>query len=168
MTKITFTALPLIKEFDNLLVVRTFSKSRSMAGTRIGYAMGDKKIIKYLNDAKFSFNSYTMNRTTLCMGAASVEDEEYFKKTIDKIVTTRERVKKELSALGFTFADSKSNFIFATHKSKKAEDIFNALRQENIFVRYFKKPRIDNYLRITIGTDEEMDTLINFLKKYLA
>ncbi|MBE6014191.1 MAG: histidinol-phosphate transaminase [Lachnospiraceae bacterium] len=161
------TALPLIREFDNLLVVRTFSKSRSMAGTRIGYAMGDKKIIKYLNDAKFSFNSYTMNRTSLAMGAASVEDEEYFRKTIDRIVATRERVKKELKTLGFTFADSKSNFIFASYKTKKAEDIFTALREENIFVRYFKKPRIDNYLRITIGTDEEMDTLISFLKKYL-
>ena len=138
-----------------------------MAGMRIGYAIGDAKLIKYLNDVKYSFNSYTMNRTSLALGPIAIEDDEYFKETVAKIIKTRERTKTELAKLGFTFADSKANFIFASHPDKKAEDIFNALRKENIFVRYCKKPRIDNYLRITIGTDEEMDTLIQFIKKYV-
>ncbi len=162
------SALPLIKEYDNLLVVQTFSKSRSMAGMRIGYAMGDARLIKYLNDVKYSFNSYTMNRTSLVLGRAAVEDVQYFNETREKIIKTRERVKGELKALGFAFPDSKANFIFATHKEKKAEDIFNALKAEKIYVRYFKKPRIDNYLRITIGTDEEMDKLIECLKHIVS
>ncbi|MBR5336359.1 MAG: histidinol-phosphate transaminase [Lachnospiraceae bacterium] len=161
------SALPLIGKYDNLLVVQTFSKSRSMAGMRIGYAMGHKKLIKYLNDVKYSFNSYTMNRTAIALGKVAVQDEYYFNETRNKIIATRERVKKELKALGFTFPDSKSNFIFATHKEKKAEDIFKALKKAHIYVRYFKKPRIDNYLRITVGTDDEMDRLISFLKDYL-
>ncbi|MBR4807853.1 MAG: aminotransferase class I/II-fold pyridoxal phosphate-dependent enzyme, partial [Lachnospiraceae bacterium] len=157
----------LTARYKNLLVVQTFSKSRSMAGLRIGYAIGDKKLIKYLNDVKYSFNSYTMNQASLVLGPLAVKDKWYFDETRQKIIDTRERVKKELSKLGFSFPDSKANFIFATHKSVKAEDIFNALRKKNIFVRYFKKPRIDNYLRITVGTDEEMDALIDFLKDYL-
>ncbi|MBR4754030.1 MAG: aminotransferase class I/II-fold pyridoxal phosphate-dependent enzyme, partial [Lachnospiraceae bacterium] len=157
----------LTARYKNLLVVQTFSKSRSMAGLRIGYAIGDKKLIKYLNDVKYSFNSYTMNQASLVLGPLAVKDKWYFDETRQKIMDTRERVKKELSKLGFSFPDSKANFIFATHKSVKAEDIFNALRKKNIFVRYFKKPRIDNYLRITVGTDEEMDALIDFLKSYL-
>ena len=161
------SAVKLTKKYDNLLVIQTFSKSRSMAGMRIGYAIGDAKLIKYLNDVKYSFNSYTMNRTSLVLGPIAIEDDEYFKETVAKIIKTRECTKTELAKLGFTFADSKANFIFASHPDKKAEDIFNALRKENIFVRYFKKPRIDNYLRITIGTDEEMDTLIQFLKNYI-
>lgn len=161
------SAIGLTAKYKNLLVVQTFSKSRSMAGIRIGYAIGDKKLIKYLKDVKYSFNSYTMNQASLLLGPLAVKDKWYFDETRNKIIDTRERVKKELSKLGFSFPDSKANFIFATHKSAKAEDIFNALRKKNIFVRYFKKPRIDNYLRITVGTDEEMDALIAFLKDYL-
>ena len=104
---------------------------------------------------------------TRTMELSECRDKWYFDETRQKIMDTRERVKKELSKLGFSFPDSKANFIFATHKSVKAEDIFNALRKKNIFVRYFKKPRIDNYLRITVGTDEEMDALLDFLKSYL-
>lgn len=161
------SALPLLEKYDNLLVVRTFSKSRSMAGMRIGYAVGNPVLIKYLNDAKYSFNSYTMNQTSLTYGKASVLDEEYFKEMCDKIVKTREWTKQELTALGFTFPDSQANFIFATHPQYAAKDIFAALREKNIYVRYFNKPRIDNYLRITIGTDEEMRSLIDFLKEYM-
>lgn len=161
------SALPLLDTYENLLVVRTFSKSRSMAGMRIGYAVGNQVLIKYLNDAKYSFNSYTMNQTSLAYGKASVLDEEYFKETCDKIIKTREWTKQELTSLGFTFPDSQANFIFATHPDYAAKDIFQALRTKDIYVRYFNKPRIDNYLRITIGTDEEMQALIAFLKDYM-
>ena len=162
------SALPLIEKYDNLLVVQTFSKSRSMAGSRIGYVFGNERLIKYLNDVKYSFNSYTMDQLTLVTGAASLADEEYFQNTLDKIIATRERVKKELKELGFTMSDSKSNFLFISHPRVSAKELFTALREQNIYVRYFDKPRIDNMLRVTIGTDEEMDQLIKFLKEYLC
>ena len=161
------SALGLIDKYDNLLVVQTFSKSRSMAGMRIGFACGNKLLIKYLNDVKYSFNSYTMDRVTLTTGVAAIEDKKYFEETCNKIMDTREWTKKELKALGFSFPDSKTNFIFASHESCPASELFAALRQEHIYVRYFPKPRIDNYLRITVGTQEEMEKLIEFLKKYL-
>ena len=162
------SALPLIEKYDNLLVVQTFSKSRSMAGSRIGYVFGNERLIKYLNDVKYSFNSYTMDQLTLVTGAASLADEEYFQNTLDKIITTRERVKKELKELGFTMPDSKSNFLFISQPRVSAKELFTALREKNIYVRYFDKPRIDNMLRVTIGTDEEMDQFIAFLKEYLC
>ncbi len=162
------SALPLIEKYDNLLVVQTFSKSRAMAGLRIGFAIGNEKLIKYLNDAKFSFNSYTMNLPSQVLGVEAVKDDAYFKATTAKMIATRERVKKELTELGFTFPDSMTNFIFATHKSIPAEEIFKALREADIYVRFWKKPRISNYLRISIGTDEEMDALLGFLRKYIA
>ena len=161
------SALELIEKYDNLLVVQTFSKSRSMAGMRIGFACGNPQLIRFLNDVKYSFNSYTMNAPSIAWGAASILDDGYFKETVGKIINTRERVKKELSALGFVFPDSSSNFIFASHKSIPASELFEALKQEGIYVRHFNKPRIDNYLRITIGTDEEMDKLLAFLKRYI-
>lgn len=161
------SALPLVEKYDNLLVVQTFSKSRAMAGMRIGFAIGNKKLISYLNDVKFSFNSYTMNCTSLAAGVACVEDDVYFKTTVHKIVETRERTKERLRELGFSFPDSKSNFIFATHEKIPAEELYEACRKEHIYVRYFKKPRIDNYLRITIGTPEEMDVVVDFLRKYI-
>lgn len=161
------SALPLIEKHENLLVVQTFSKSRSMAGMRIGYAFGSEKLIAYLNDVKYSFNSYTMDQLTLAMGKASVEDREYFKQTTDKIIRTREWTKEELKKLGFLFEDSKSNFVFVTHPNVSAKQLFENLKKENVYVRYFAKPeRISNYLRITIGTDKEMQKLISLLKKY--
>ena len=162
------SALPLVDKYENLLVVQTFSKSRAMAGMRIGFAFGSRKLIGFLNDAKLSFNSYTMNRPSLAAGAACVRNETYFKEITDKIVATREWTKKELAKLGFEFPDSYANFIFAAHKSVPAEEIYQALREQDIYVRYFKKPRIDNYLRITIGTDAQMQALIDFLKEYLS
>lgn len=161
------SALPLLEKYDNLLVVQTFSKSRAMAGIRIGYCFGNEKLIQYLNDAKFSFNSYTMNMPSQLLGVEAVKDDAYFKATTGKIVATRERVKKEMTKLGFSFPDSKTNFLFATHKTVPADDIFKALREQDIYVRHWNKARIDNYLRITIGTDEEMDTMLAFLKEYL-
>lgn len=161
------SALPLIEKYDNLLVVQTFSKSRSMAGMRIGYAFGSKKLIGYLSDAKFSFNSYTMNMPSLELGALAIEDRDYFEKTRSMIIQTRERTKEELSQLGFVFADSKTNFIFAMHPDRPGKELFEYLRQHDIIVRRFDLPRISEYLRISIGTDEEMDTLISVLKEII-
>lgn len=161
------SALPLIEKYDNLLVVQTFSKSRAMAGMRIGYAFGNEKLIKYLSDVKFSYNSYTMNTPSIILGAEAIKDDVYFKEITGKMIATRERAKKELAALGFTFPDSMTNFIFASHKTVPAQEIFEALKKNDIYVRYWNKPRINNSLRISIGTDEEMDALISFLKEYL-
>lgn len=163
----TKSAQELLKTYENLLVVQTFSKSRSLAGSRIGYAMGSKKLIAYLNDCKYSFNSYTMDRLTIQVGKASMEDEPYFTEQVHRIIETREWTKEQLHKLEFDFPDSKANFIFARHKEIAAEDIFAALKQRDIYVRYFKKPRIDNYLRITIGTKEEMEQLMNALQEIL-
>lgn len=161
------SALSLLEKYENLLVVQTFSKSRAMAGLRVGFAIGSEKLIGYLNDVKFSFNSYTMNMPSQVLGVEAVKDDVYFKETTGKIIRTRERVKKELRELGFSFPDSCANFIFASHKSVSAEEIFIKLREADIYVRYWNKPRINNSLRITIGTDEEMDKLIVFLKTIL-
>ena len=161
------SAIGLIDKYENLVVVQTFSKSRALAGVRIGMAFGQKKIIDYLKDVKFSFNSYTLNPVTIAAGAAALKDDAYFKDITAKTVATRERMKKELKALGFSFADSKTNFIFAKHESVKAKELFEALRANNIYVRFFNKPRIDDYLRISMGTDEQMDKVITFLKGYL-
>lgn len=162
------SALPLLEKYDNLLIVQTFSKSRAMAGVRIGFCIGSEKLIGYLNDVKFSFNSYTMNRPAQALGVEAVRDDAYFKATTAKIVATRERVKRELGELGFSFPDSMANFVFATHRSVPAQQIFRALREADIYVRHWDKPRISNHLRITIGTDEEMNRLIAFLRDYLT
>lgn len=161
------SALALIEKYDNLLVVQTFSKSRSMAGMRIGYAIGNEELIRALNDFKYSFNSYTMDQTSLVLGAEAVKDREYFNECLEKIMRTRAWTAKELKALGFEFNEPWANFIFAAHPKYPAKELFEALRKENIYVRYFSLPRIDNYLRITVGTDAEMETLIHFLKDYM-
>ncbi len=161
------SALPLLEKYDNLLVVQTFSKSRAMAGLRIGFCIGNEKLISYLNDVKFSFNSYTMNLPAQVLGVEAVRDDAYFKETTAKIIATRERVKKELKELGFRFPDSRANFIFASHEKVPAEELFQALREVDIYVRHWNKPRISNSLRITVGTDEQMDRLTDFLRNYL-
>ena len=161
------SCIELCEKYENLLVVQTFSKSRSMAGMRIGFAIGSEKLIKYMNDVKFSVNSYTMNPLSQYCGAAAVEDEEYFQKTVNEIIAVREYSKERLTALGFTFPDSYSNFIFASHKSKPAKEIFEALKERKIFVRYWNKERINNHLRITIGTREQMDKMFEALEEIL-
>ena len=161
------SALQLLDEYENLLVVRTFSKSRSMAGLRIGYALGSKELIQALNDVKYSYNSYTMNYPSIVLGVESIKDDAYFKQTTEKIVRTREWFKKELTDLGFVYPDSYANFVFASHKDVPAKAIFENARKEGIFVRYFDKPRIDNYLRITVGTQEEMEQFVSFLKQFI-
>lgn len=162
------SALPLIDKYDNVIVVQTFSKSRSMAGSRIGFAISNPTLIKYLNDVKYSFNSYTMDTITIAAGTAAMNDLAYFEMTRDKIIQTREWTKQELKRLGFVFGDSKSNFIFAMHPDVSGVVLFEALREHDIFVRHFSNPaRINEYLRITIGTDEQMKTFIAFLEDYL-
>ena len=162
------SAIELVNKYDNLIVVQTFSKARSMAGMRIGYAISNPTLIKYLNDAKYSFNSYTMNQTSLVCGVEAVRDKAYFEECVQKIVDTREWVKEELSKLGFSFPDSKSNFIFVTHPKVSAKVLFEALKKQNIYVRFLGGARIEEYLRISIGTREEMETLISFLKNYIS
>ncbi len=161
------SALELIEKYDNLIVVQTFSKSRSMAGMRIGYAISNPSLIQYLNDAKYSFNSYTMNKTSIVCGVEAVKDAAYFKEQVSNIVETREWTKAELTKLGFEFPDSQANFIFATHPNYDAKELFEALKEADIYVRYFNGERVKDYLRITIGTKEEMEGLIAFLKAYM-
>ena len=159
------SALTLLDKYENLVIVRTFSKSRAFAGMRVGYAMASKELIDAMNDVKFSINSYTMNCAAISYAVAAVEDEEYFREMIARVIKTREWTVGELKKLGFTCLDSSANFVFATHESIPAAKIFEYLKSKNIFVRYFKKPRIDNYLRITIGTDEQMNKLITALHR---
>ncbi len=161
------SAIPLVSRYENLLVVQTFSKSRSMAGMRIGYAIGHRDVIRALNDVKYSYNSYTMNMPSIILGAEAVKDEAYFQETLGRIVATREKTKGWMRELGFDFPDSQANFLLVSHGQAKAEWLFEQLKKEQIYVRYFKTPRLDNRLRITIGTDEEMEILRKALEKLL-
>ena len=161
--------LDLVDKYDNLIVVRTYSKSRSLAGLRVGYAISNPKVIKYINDVKYSYNSYTMNYPSIRLGTAVIADEAYFRETTGKVVATRELFTNELKDLGFTVLPSSTNFVFAEPPAPySAEDIFTEAKKAGIYVRYFKLPRIDNYLRITIGLDEDMRKVCEFLKDYLT
>lgn len=161
------SALELIGRYENLIVVQTFSKSRSMAGMRIGYAISNPELIQYLNDVKYSFNSYTMNQASIACGVEAVKDREYFEQTVKKIVETREWAKGELKKLGFEFTDSRTNFIFAAHPRHDAGELFEALKQKEIYVRHWDSERIRQYLRITVGTKEEMEQLFAALRECL-
>ncbi len=162
------SAMELIDKYENLIVVQTFSKARSMAGMRIGYAVGHPRLISYLNDAKYSFNSYTMNQAALVCGVEAVKDREYFEEGLHKIITTREWAKVRLGELGFRYLDSSANFIFAAHPKYDARELFEALKENGIYVRYWGSERIEQYLRITVGTREEMEALFEFLEKYVG
>ena len=161
------SALELIDRYDNLIVTQTFSKARSMAGMRIGYAVSNPELIRCLNDVKYSFNSYTMNQTAIACGVEAVRDKEYFEEHVRKIIETREWAKEELHRLGFEFPDAKANFIFATHPQTDAGRLFEALKANDIYVRHWDSERIGQYLRITVGTREEMQVLFDFLTKYI-
>ena len=161
------SSVPLTKEYENLLVTGTFSKSRSLAGMRIGFAIGSKALISVLEAVKNSYNSYTVDSLSIAMGIASIKDDEYFKSTISKIIATRSRVREELKALDFDVLDSQANFIFTTHEKYGAKDIFEYLKTKKVFVRYFNLPKISNYLRISIGTDGEMDIFLREIKNYI-
>ncbi len=161
------SAVALIPEFPNLLVVQTFSKSRSLAGMRIGFALGQEDLISALMMVKDSVNSYTLDRVALAAGKAAVEDRDYFYDTCSRVAKTRENAAGKLKALGFTVLPSQANFLFVTHPAAPASELFLLLRQRGVLVRYFRKPRIDNFLRITVGTDEEMDILVSTLEEIL-
>ena len=163
------TALPLLKDYENLIVVRTFSKSRSMAGSRIGFAVGGDVLITALRTAKDSYNSYPLDSVAIAAGCASLSDKQYFEDTIAKVKATRERTAAALRGMGFVIPDSSTNFLFAHHDGYRAEDIYKYLMDQGIYVRYFRSPeRIADHLRITIGTDEQMDAMIAALKVYIG
>jgi histidinol-phosphate aminotransferase len=158
------TAVPLLSEFPNLLVVRTFSKSHALAGLRVGFALGHVKLIEALQRVKDSFNSYPLDRLAIAGATAAVQDQAWLDETRKAIMTTRGRLTKALEELDFEVLPSKANFVFARHREAEARALFSALRRRAILVRYFALPRIDRFLRITIGTDSECDALIEALR----
>lgn len=162
------SSVPLVKKYENLLVTGTFSKSRSLAGLRIGFAIGSKMLIDVMEAVKNSYNSYTVDSISIEVGSASIEDDEYFKSTCQKVIKTRQRVTDELRKLGFDVLDSQTNFIFATHDKYSMKEMFEYLKTQKVFIRYFSLPRIENYVRITIGTDDEMDIFLQKAKEFLA
>ncbi len=161
------SSVELTKKYENLLVTGTFSKSRSLAGLRIGFAIGSEKLISVLEAVKNSYNSYTVDSLSIAAGRASILDNEYFKSTCQKIINTRTRVTNDMRALGFKVLDSSTNFIFATKDDLCMKDLFAYLKTKKVFIRYFSVPRIENYVRISIGTDEEMDIFLKEVKGYL-
>jgi histidinol-phosphate aminotransferase len=161
------SAIPLTAKFPNLLVVQTLSKSRSLAGLRVGFAVGHTDLIEALERVKNSFNSYPLDRLAIAGAVAAFEDREYFEKTCEAVIATRERLTGELNALGFEVLPSKANFIFARHPQHDAEESALALRQRSIIVRHFKLPRIEQFLRITVGTDEQCAALVTALREIL-
>jgi len=154
------SCVPLIKKYDNLLVTRTFSKSRSMAGARLGYGVGCRELIRDLNTIKYSTNPYNINSVTMAAGIGSIADDTYFKDRCRKVCEVREYVKDKLSQMGFEMTDSRANFIFTRHNKISGEELYTKLREKNIIVRHFDKERISDYNRITIGTREQMDKLL--------
>ena len=161
------SCMELVKKYNNLLVTRTFSKSHSLAGLRVGFGIGSKELIADLNKLKFSFNPYNINTLSVKAAAAAIADNEYYDDKISQIVEIREKVTAQLRDLGFTCTNSKSNFIFASSDKMPACEIAAKLREKGILIRYFNKPKIDNYLRITVGSAEDMQTLVNTLKEIL-
>ena len=159
------SAVSLINKYDNLIVTQTYSKSRNLAGLRIGMAFASAELIAKVKAVKFSINSYTMNEPSLRLASAVLKDEKYFRECCDKVIKTREWSEKEFEKLGFSFPESSANFVFVTHPKVNANDIYKALRERGILVRHFSIPRIDNYLRISIGTDEEMKALFEALRE---
>lgn len=162
------SAIPLVERYPNLLVVQTFSKSRSLAGLRVGFAVGQAKLIEGLERVKDSFNSYPLDRFALKGAVAALEDEEYFDSTCERIMQTRAVLVQQLEQLGFEVVPSAANFVFARHPRHSADKIAAALREKSIIVRHFKLPRIDQHLRITIGTDAECAALVKALVSVVA
>lgn len=158
------SALPLLSEYENLLVVQTFSKSRSFAGLRVGCAFGSKNLIAALETVKNSFNSYTIDRAAMAAAAAAVEDDAYFRETCRKVVHTREQAIAKLRAIGFWVLPSMTNFLLVRHPDVSGQTLFDGLRERGILVRWWNKPRLKEYLRITVGTAEEMDALVDTLR----
>ncbi len=162
------SCMELVNKYDNLLVTRTFSKSHSLAGLRVGFGIGSKEIIDDLNKLKYSFNPYNINTLSIKAAAAAIADNEYYNANIAKIIKNREYTLTELKKLGFNCTDSKANFIFASSDKFPAANLASELRKKGILVRYFNKAKIDNYLRITVGSAEEMQALIGAIKEITA
>ncbi len=161
------SAIPLIKKYENLLVTQTFSKSRSMAGARLGYGVASKEIINDLMRIKYSINPYNINRMTAAAGIGSVMDDEYFTSNCKKIIENREFATNELKKLGFTTTNSKANFIFAKHDKIGGKELYLKLKENGVLVRHFDKEKISSYVRITVGSLEEMQILIKTIKNIL-
>lgn len=161
------SAVKLVNAWPNLLVIHTFSKYRSLAGMRLGFAIGHPDLITALNRVKNSFNSYTLDRLAIVAGAEAFRDNEYYNEKNGMVIKTRKRFSAELEKLGFEVLDSVANFVFVSHPEVSALDIFTGLKVRGILVRYFNKPKISNCLRISIGTDVEMDCVINALREIL-
>jgi len=162
------SAVRLIDDFDNLVVTQTLSKSRSLAGLRVGFALANAQLIEGLERIKNSFHPYTLDRLALAGAQAALEDNSYFEKTTEQVINTREMTRKALGDLGFEVLPSSTNFVFAKHPRYSAQGLFEALRERKILVRYFNKPRLSEFLRISIGTDQEMHKMFVALQEILA
>lgn len=158
------SCVPLTKKYNNLIVTQTFSKSRSLAGARLGFAIADKELIRDLNTVRNSTNPYNVNSVTQAAGIGALEDQTYTDENCKKIMETRKKTETELQKLGFVFTNSSANFIFASHPKKSGEAIYKELKERGVLVRHFNAPRIDNYNRITVGTDGQMKALIDNLR----
>jgi len=161
------SAIPLVAEYPNLLVIQTLSKSRSLAGLRVGYAIGDSGLIEALERVKNSFNSYPLDRFAIAGAVAAIEDRGHFEQTCGRIIRTREDLARRLGELGFEVLPSAANFLFVRHPGHDAGEISARLREQSIIVRHFRLPRIEQFLRITIGTDQQSDRLCQALEKIL-
>jgi histidinol-phosphate aminotransferase len=162
------SAVTLVRDCPNLLVVQTFSKSRALAGMRVGFAIGSTELIEGLNRIKDSINSYPLDRLALACAKAAIEDDQYFKDITQRIIKTREGTRGALRAMGFNVLDSKANFVFVSHSDIHAAQLFKELRERGILTRHFPRPRIDNFLRVTIGTEEQMSQFIEALREVIA
>ena len=161
------SAVALIERFPNLLVIQTLSKSRSLAGLRVGFAMGQRPLIEALNRVKNSFNSYPLDRMAQAGAVAALADEEHFEQTRRAVIATREALVPRLEALGFDVLPSAANFVFCRHRERNAAELSAALRERAIIVRHFQRPRIDQFLRITVGTDDQCNRLVAALEEVL-
>ena len=162
------SAAPLVRKYPNLLVVNTLSKSHCLAGLRVGYALGQPHLIDALTRIKDSFNSYPLDSLAQKIASAAINDTEYYERIAKKIIAARERVSEELSSFGFNVLPSGANFVFVSHSAFAAKDIKAYLESQGIFVRRFDLPRISNYLRITIGTDEQMDAMLSAIRVFIS
>jgi histidinol-phosphate aminotransferase len=162
------TAIPLVDRYDNLLVVHTLSKSRSLAGLRVGFAVGHPALIEALERVKNSFNSYPLDRLAIAGAVAAIEDEAYFAQCCSAVIASRDQLSADLAGLGFEVLPSAANFVFARHPQRDAGELAKALRDQSIIVRHFKLPRIDQFLRITVGTDGECQALVAALRQITA
>ena len=162
------TAVPLVAKYPNLLVVQTLSKSRSLAGLRVGFAVGHSDLIEALERVKNSFNSYPLDRLAIAGAVAAMADAEHFERTRQAVINSREALVQELTTLGFEVLPSAANFVFARHPQRDAGELAAALRQRSIIVRHFRQPRIEQFLRITVGTDAQCRALVGALREMLA